>query len=223
MQKIRPPLRWPGEVPISQVMTCMKLKDTPKKTSPSKKICMNLGEQEMPLILKSSKSYFLLSIVSCIIFWHWYNLSKKERASKPVPFSFAKIPIKKIWVNSEDWMLPPQWKPSHRQQEDWFTYNEKHGTAADRSPPSGDTMFSGNGTSRGVLSLLWYQKDTTYAVHFADASKKDCFQTVLFLFFWVHQHDKNKCRNGHLSDLFWQHCYSSEWQWMGFLGGACSP
>lgn len=171
MQKIRPPLRWPGEVPISQVMTCMKLKDTPKKTSPPKKICMNLGEQEMPLILKSSKSYFLLSIVSCIIFWHWYNLSKKERASKPVPFSFAKIPIKKIWVNSEDWMLPPQWKPSHRQQEDWFTYNEKHGTAADRSPPSGDTMFSGNGTSRGVLALLWYQKDTTYVIHFVVLKK----------------------------------------------------
>lgn len=171
----------------------------------------------------------------------------------PVPCSFAKIPIKKIWVNSEDWMLPPKWKPVFIQQEDWFTYNEKHGTAADRSPPSGDTMFSGNRTSRGSflsscgikkIPHMWYKmqflvvlKSTTYVVQ-KQASwyqkiphmwyilqmrvKKDCFQTVLFVF-WVHQHDKNKCRNGHLSDLFWQHCYSSEWQWMGFLGGTCSP
>ena len=75
----------------------------------------------------------------------------------------------------------------------------------------------------GTKTSIVVSKDTTYVVSFADVSKKDCFQTVLFLFFWVHQHDKNKCRNGHLSDLFWQHCYSSEWQWMGFLGGTCSP
>lgn len=75
----------------------------------------------------------------------------------------------------------------------------------------------------GTKTSIVVSKDTTYVVSFADVSKKDCFQTVLFLFFWVHQHDKNKCRNGHLSDLFWQYCYSSEWQWMGFLGGTCSP
>ena len=205
----------------------------------------------MPSIWKAAIHTSYCPSVSCIIFWHWYNLSKKERASKPVPFSFAKIPIKKIWVNSEDWMLPPQWKPVFIQQEDWFTYNEKHGTAADRSPPSCDTMFSGNGTSRGgflpscgikKIPHMWYiswylkkyhicgtktsivvSKDTTYVVSFADASKKGLFSDSPFFVFWVHQHDKNKCRNGHLSDLFWQHCYSSEWQWMGFLGGTCSP
>ena len=67
-------------------------------------------------------------------------------------------------------MLPS--KTVHRQQEDWFIYNEKYGTAADRSPPSSNTMFSGNGTSRGeFLTLLWYQKDTTYVIHFVVLKK----------------------------------------------------
>lgn len=129
----------------------------------------------MPSIWKAAIHTSYCPSVSCIIFWHWYNLSKKERASKPVPFSLAKIPIKKIWVNSEDWMLPPQWKPVFIQQEDWFTYNEKHGTAADRSPPSGDTMFSGHGTSRGgflpscgikKIPHIWYK------MHFSVVLKK---------------------------------------------------
>ena len=62
----------------------------------------------MPSILKSSESYFLLSIVSChsqegdvnsnhrgLYNFDIDNLSKKERVLMPVPFSFAKIPIKK--------------------------------------------------------------------------------------------------------------------------------
>lgn len=35
----------------------------------------------------------------------------------------------------------------------------------------------------GTKTSIVVSKDTTYVVHFADASKKDCFQTVLFLFF----------------------------------------
>lgn len=107
-------------------------------------------------------------------------------------------------------MLPPKWKLVFIQQEDWFTYNEKHGTAADRSPPSSDTMFSGNGTSRGgflpscgikKIPHMWYiswylkkyhicgtktsivvSKDTTCVVHFADASKKGLFSDSPFCF-----------------------------------------
>ena len=205
----------------------------------------------MPSIWKAANHTSYCPSVSCIIFDIDITSQKRNEHQSPFLFSFAKIPIKKLWVNSEDWMLPPQWKPVFIQQEDWFTYNEKHGTAADRSPPSGDTMFSGNGTSRGgflpscgikKIPHMWYiswylkkyhicgtktsivvSKDTTYVVYFADASKKGLFSDSPFFVFWVHQHDKNKCRNGHLSDLFWQHCYSSEWQWMGFLGGTCSP
>ena len=181
-KQIRPPLRWPGEVPISQVMTCMRLKNTPKKTSSPKKICMNLGE------------------------WTSRGLIHIQREARDSRRPFPSI----------------QW------------YH----------------VFWERNIKRGVLALLWYQKDTTYVIHFVVLKKvphmwyknehrgikryhicgtfcrceykRTVFRQSFFVF-WVHQHDKNKCRNGHLSDLFWQHCYSSEWQWMGFLGGTCSP
>ena len=115
MQKIRPPLRWPGEVPISQVMTCMKLKNTPKKTSSPKKICMNLGE------------------------WTSRGLIHIQREAQDSRRPF----------------------PSIR----WYH------------------VFWERNIKRGFLALLWYQKDTTYVVHFADASIKGLFSDSPFLFF----------------------------------------
>ena len=164
----------------------------------------------MPSIWKAANHTSYCPSVSCIIFDIDITSQKRNEHQSPFLFSFAKIPIKKLWVNSEDWMLPPKWKPVFIQQEDWFTYNEKHGTAADRSPPSGDTMFSGNGTSRGgflpscgikKIPHMWYiswylkkyhicgtktsivvSKDTTYVVSFADASKKGLFSDSPFCF-----------------------------------------
>ena len=165
----------------------------------------------MPSIWKAANHTSYCPSVSCIIFDIDITSRKRNEHQSPFLFSFAKIPIKKLWVNSEDWMLPHQWKPVFIQQEDWFTYNEMHGTAADRSPPSSDTMFSGNGTSRGgflpscgikKIPHMWYiswylkkyhicgtktsivvSKDTTYVVHFADASIKGLFSDSPFLFF----------------------------------------
>lgn len=164
----------------------------------------------MPSIWKAANHTSYCPSVSCIIFDIDITSQKRNEHQSPFLFSFAKIPIKKLWVNSEDWMLTPQWKPVFIQQENWFTYNEKHGTAADRSPPSGDTMFSGHGTSRGgflpscgikKIPHMWYiswylkkyhicgtktsivvSKDTTYVVHFADASKKGLFSDSPFCF-----------------------------------------
>ena len=196
---------------------------------------------------------------SWVIFWHWYNLSKKERVLMPVPFSFAKIPIKKDM--SEFWGLNVTSQTKAGTQTTRGLIHIQRDAWGSRRPfPSvqSNTMFSGNGTSRGSflpscgikkIPHMWYiswyfkkyhisgikctfngtkssivvSKDTTYVIHFADASKKGLFSDSPFLVFWVHQHEENKCRNSHLSDLLWQHCYSSEWQWMGFLGGTCSP
>ena len=129
----------------------------------------------MPSIWKAANHTSYCPSVSCIIFDIDITSQKRNEHQSPFLFSFAKIPIKKLWVNSEDWMLHPKCKPVFIQQEDWFTYNEKHGTAADRSPPSGDTMFSGHGTSRGgflpscgikKIPHMWYK------MHFSVVLKK---------------------------------------------------
>lgn len=168
----------------------------------------------MPSIWKAAIHTSYCPSVSCIIFWHWYNLSKKERASKPVPFSFAKIPIKKDM--SEFWGLnvtSPMKAGVHTTR--GLIHIQREARDSRRPFPSirWYHVFWARNIKRGVSCPLvvskryhicdtkcifqWYlkkyhicgtktsivvSKDTTYVVHFADASKKGLFSDSPFCF-----------------------------------------
>ena len=126
----------------------------------------------MPSIWKAAIHTSYCPSVSCIIFWHWYNLSKKERASKPVPFSFAKIPIKKDM--SEFWGLnvTSQMKAGVHTTRG-LIHIQREARDSRRPFPSirWYHVFWERNIKRGFLALLWYQKDTTYVIHFVVLKK----------------------------------------------------
>lgn len=148
--------------------------------------------------LDFEKQQIILLIVHReLYFWHWYNLLKKERASKPVPFSFAKIPIKKdiyrTFGSQHGYGLSDRNHEKHNilgMSEFWglnVTSQMKAGVhttrglihiqreARDSRRPFPSIqwyhVFWERNIKRGFLTLLWYQKDTTYVIHFVVLKK----------------------------------------------------